>query len=141
MRSSSKTTSLLACMATAVIVTLAAGCADLGMKPDLAADEAVRQRAQLWADNLLVDDIEGAWALTSPSYRQFTTWKQYYPHVQGSGRWTSATVGTVQCTEDVCEVSVMVEYEVKQMQMTNKRALDYKWIEVDGDWWLHVPAR
>ena len=113
----------------------------MGLKPDGPADEVVRQRAQLWADNLRAGDIEGAWALTSPTYRQFSTWKQYYPFVQGSGNWTGATVDTVQCNEDVCDVSVMIEYEFRAKKIANKHALDYKWIKVDGDWWLHVPAK
>ncbi len=140
MTMNSKTFNLLASMALAM-GALATGCAEFGLKPGLPADEVVRQRAQLWADNLRADNIEGAWALSSPSYRQFSTWKQYYTFVQGSGRWTSATVDTVHCSEDVCEVSVMVKYEVKHMNMTNERALDYKWVKVDGDWWLHVPAK
>ncbi len=138
---SSKTLALLVNAALALIVTVVAGCADLGMKPDMPADEAVRLRAQAWADNLRAGDIEAAWAVTSPSYRQFSTWKQYYPHVQGSGNWTSAVVDSVQCTEDVCDVSVMVEYELKTLKLSNRRALDYKWVRVDGEWWLHVPAK
>ena len=141
MRISRKTGSLVVNMGMAVMITLATGCAEMGLKPDGPADEVVRQRAQLWADNLRAGDIEGAWALTSPSYRQFSTWKQYYPFVQGSGHWTSATVDTVKCTEDVCDVSIMIEYELRNLKVANKRALDYKWIEVDGDWWLHVPAK
>ncbi len=131
----------LAKTALAVIITFASGCAELGLKANLPPEEVVRERAQTWADELLAGDIEGAWALTSPSYRQFSTWKQYYRSMQGSSNWTSATVDSVECTEDVCDVLLMVEYELKTMKMTNRRALDYKWIKAGGDWWLHVPAK
>jgi hypothetical protein len=127
--------------ALAVIVAFASGCAELGLRSNLPPEEVVRERAQTWADELLAGDIEGAWALTSPSYRQFSSWKQYFTFVQGSGRWTSATVDSVKCAEDVCDVSLMVEYEVKRMGMTNRRGLDSKWVKVDGDWWLHVPPK
>jgi hypothetical protein len=128
-------------MALISMVFAAGGCAELGLRSNAPPEEIVRERAQSWADNLLAGNIEGAWALTSPSYREFTTWKQYYTFVQGSGRWTSATVDSVKCSDDVCDVSIMVEYQVKRMHMGNQRDLDYKWVKVDGDWWLHVPAK
>lgn len=138
---SSKNLNFLARMALVVLITVACGCAELGMQSNMPPDQVVRQRAQAWADSLLAGDIEGAWKLTSPSYRQFSSWKQYYNFVQGSGRWNSATVDSVQCVEDVCDVSVMVEYEIKRMGVTNQRDLEFKWIKVDGDWWLHVPPK
>jgi len=132
---------LLLRMGLVVIVAAVTGCAGIGAQWNLPPEEAVRLRAQAWADDLMAGDIEGAWALTSPTYRQFSTWKQYYTFVQGSGRWTSATVDSVQCVEDVCDVRLMIEYDIKRMNMTNRRPLDYKWVKVDGDWWLHVPAK
>ena len=137
----SKNLNFMASMAVAVIVIVASGCEELGKRWNMPVDEEVRLRAQAWADHLIAGDIEGAWALTSPSYRQFSTWQQYNPRVQGSSNWTSATVDSVRCTEDVCDVSVMVEYELRTMKMSNRRPLDYKWVNVSGDWWLHVPAK
>ena len=138
---SSINTNTLVRLGLAVFVTIVAGCADIGMKSDLAPQEVVKSRAQAWADALLAGDLDKAWAFTSPSYRQFSSAKEYSPHVQGSGRWTSAKVDSVQCTEDVCDVSVMVEYHIQTLKMSNRRPLDYKWVLVDGEWWLHVPAK
>jgi hypothetical protein len=140
---SSRNLNFFARLAVAGIVIAAAGCAELGLRSNLSPEGVVRERAQAWADNLMAGNVEGAWALTSPSYRQFSTWQQYFTVVQGSGRWKSAKVDSVKCVEaeDVCDVRILIDYEVKSMHMTNQRDLEYKWVKVDGDWWLHVPAK
>jgi hypothetical protein len=123
------------------MLVLASGCGDFGGKPHLPPDEAVKARAEAWADALLAGDLQGAWAYTSPNFRQFSSAKDYSRFVLGSGRWTSAVVDTVHCADDVCEVTIIIEYDIKRMKMTNRRPLDYKWVLVDGDWWLHVPSK
>ncbi len=137
----SKNLNLLASVGLAVIVSVATGCAGLGMKSNLPPDEVVRERAQAWADDLLAGKVEGAWALTSPSYRQFASAEQYKAQVAGSRRWTSAVVNSVKCAEDVCDVGLLVDYHVQRLGMSNQSMLEQKWVQVDGDWWLHVPAK
>jgi hypothetical protein len=124
-----------------LMALLALGCSDSGEKHQESPEEAVKLRAQAWADDLLEGDLQGAWAYTSPHFRQFSTSKDYSTYVLGSGRWTSAVVDAVQCAEEVCDVSIVIEYEIKQINSTNRRPLDYKWVRIDGEWWLHVPAK
>jgi len=134
----------LVVMAKAVLVlvaVLAVGCSDSGAKRQKPPEEAVKVRAQAWADDLLKGDLQGAWAYTSPHFRQFSSSKDDSRFVLGSGRWTSAVVDNVQCAEEVCDVRIVIEYEIKQIKSTNRRPLDYKWVLVDGEWWLHVPAK
>lgn len=123
------------------LMLLVAGCAEFGMNSNRTPDAVVKSRAQAWADALLAGDLAAAWAFTSPNYREFSTSKDYSRFVLGSGRWTSAVVNSVQCEEEVCTVSILVDYEIKLMKMSNQRSLDYKWVLVDGEWWLHVPAK
>jgi len=124
-----------------VAVLLAIGCANSGVKGDLPPEEAVKLRAQAWADALLAGDLQKAWEFTSPNYRQFSSSKDYSRFVLGSGRWKSAVVDSVECAEEVCDVTVTIEYEIKVMKINNRRPLDYKWVLVDGEWWLHVSAK
>lgn len=125
-----------------VLVTmLVVGCSDSGAKRHKSPEEAVTVRAQAWADHLLEGNLEGAWAYTSPQFRALSSSKDYTRQVLGSGRWNSAVVDSVQCAEEVCDVKIAIEYEIKQMKITNQRHLDYKWVLVDGEWWLHVPAK
>jgi hypothetical protein len=138
---SSKKRKLLTRMALAVIVTVASGCAELGKRFNMPADEEVRLRAQAWADDVLAGDVESAWALTSPAYRQFSSAQRYKGEVAGTGRWTRAVVESVHCSEDACDVGLMVDYSIKRYNITNQRVLEQKWILVDGDWWLYVPVK
>lgn len=121
-------------------LALSVACANLGAKLHSAPEEAVKQRAQAWANALLAGNLDEAWAYTSPHYRKFSSSKDYSRFVLGSGRWTSAVVDSVNCSDDVCNVMLIVNYEIKQMKMKNQRPLEYKWVRVDGEWWLHVSA-
>ena len=104
-------------------------------------EEVVRERAQAWADALLAKDLSSAYAFTSPVYRQFATVGQYHSRVAGAANWLSALVETVQCREEVCDVRLRVEYEIKARQLRNSRPMDYKWIRNDAQWWLYVPPK
>ena len=107
----------------------------------MSPEEAVRERAQEWLDALINGDLEGAYAYTSPSYRQMSTAGRYHARVEGAGSWDVGEIGKVTCEEEVCQVTSIVEYEVRQMGVRNRRPLDYKWIRVEGEWWLYVPAK
>ncbi|MFT4519771.1 MAG: hypothetical protein ACI9JM_002168 [Halioglobus sp.] len=119
-------------------IALVSGCASLG--DNMPPEEAVTVRAQAWADAVLARDLDAAWEFTTPNYRKNTSVQLYSGEVAGSRRWTAVKVGSVDCEVDVCEVRVMVDYTVKRLKMSNSRPLDYKWLLVDGRWWLHVPA-
>ena len=134
-----RTRNLLAAIGLLAVTAGMIGCAATGVQAP--PEEAVRLRAQAWADELLARDFQGAWEFTSPSYRQFTPVDKYKVRVLGSSRWTSAKVYSVSCEEDVCNVTLEVEYKIPRLNMNNKRALEYKWLETEGNWWLHVPPR
>lgn len=125
--------------AVAMWVALSSGCANFGKKQDLPPEEAVQLRAQAWADALLARDLAGAYALTSPNYRQFASMQRYGRRVAGSSRWTSAVVESVQCDDDVCDTRIRIDYTIKRMKISNSRLVDYKWVRADDEWWLYVP--
>ena len=125
-----------------VMVWLAAagGCANLGDQQNLPDDEAVRVRAQAWADALLDDDLKKAYAYTSPAYRSSSTLGSYNARVAGRDTWKAMEVKSVKCAEDVCDVSYTLEYRLNRANRLNTRAMDYRWIKVKGQWWLYVAA-
>ncbi len=127
-------------VAVPMLAMLLSGCGDHNAEP-MAPEETVRVRAQGWLDALLNGDLEGAYAYTSPSFRQFATAGRYHARVEGAASWDTAVVDKVVCDGPACEVRIIVEYEIKRMGVRNRRPLDYKWIEVEGEWWLFVPAR
>jgi hypothetical protein len=122
----------------ALLVALSGGCALGGKKPDLPPEEAVKMRVQAWADALLARDIAAAYGFTTPNYREYSSVQRYYSTVAGSLRWTAAEVDSVQCDEDVCEAHVIIEYKIKRYGIENRRVVDYKWLNVAGQWWLYV---
>ena len=118
---------------------LIAGCGGAGQTGT--NEDIVKERAQSWADALLRKDLDSAFALTSPTYREFAKPGHYHARIAGAGNWTTAEVDRVTCEEGFCNVRMVVEYEIKHMQVKNRRPLDYRWAEVDGEWWLYVPTR
>ena len=120
-----------------VLAVMLTACSDQNLTPE----EAVRLRAQGWADALIRGDLDGAYQYTSPSYRQFSSSGRYHARVGGTGQWDVAEAGSVACMEQACDVEIMIEYEIKHMGTKIRRPVSYKWIEVGGEWWLYVPAK
>lgn len=124
-----------------LVVLFAEGCAPTDRKLNLPPEEAVGLRAQAWADALLAGDLEGAYELTSPNYRQVASIGQYHARVQGTGVWDKADVSSVSCEEQVCTVKLSVEYSSRSRDMTIQRPREYKWVKGGGQWWLYVSAK
>jgi hypothetical protein len=130
-----------AIVALALLVALIGGCALGGKQPDLPPEEAVKIRAQAWADALLARDFDTAYGFTTPNYREYSSAQRYSSTVAGSLRWTAIEVDSVQCGEDVCEARVIIDYKIKRYGIESRRAVDYKWLNVAGQWWLYVSPR
>lgn len=130
-----------AIMALVLLVALTGGCALGGKQPDLPPEETVNIRAQAWADALMARNIEAAYGFTTPAYREYSSTKRYNSMVRGSLRWSAAAVESVQCDEEVCTVRVVVDYEVKRYGIKNRRPIEYKWLKIEGQWWLYVPPQ
>ena len=128
-------------VALAVLVSLTGGCALGGKKLDLPPEEAVSIRAQAWADALLARDMKAAYGFTTPNYREYSSPQRYSSMVAGSLRWTAAAVESAQCDEDVCTARIIVDYEIKRYGVKNRRPLEYKWLDIEGEWWLYVPPQ
>ena len=121
-----------------ILAAAVVGCAE--EPPPPTPEEVVRERAQAWADALLAKDLEAAYQFTSPNYRQFSAVGKYHARVAGAGNWREAAVADVDCSEQICDVKMIVKYYIPQMKMVNETRLDYRWVELDGAWWLYVPA-
>jgi len=111
------------------------GCASFGsQKSD---EQIVHERAQARLNALLKQDVNEAWKYTAPSYRQRITPQAYTATVAGIINWKGATVETVSCEEERCEVNYLLSYEIKQMKMQNTRPMKEIWIKSDGEWWIY----
>lgn len=118
---------------------LVTGCTHLGnLGQGLPPEEAVGLRAQAWGDALIRRDVGAAYAFTTPNYRDYASLDQYALRVQGSMRWSAVELDSVQCDEEICEASMVVEYQIRRYGIKNRRTVQYKWLEANGQWWLYV---
>lgn len=105
-------------------------------------EETVARRAQAWADSLIAKDLQKAYTYTSPAYRQSATVGAYHARIAGAGNWTGAKVSAVECEQEVCNATVMVEYAVRRLGVgTIRRPMTWRWLETDGEWWLYVDPK
>lgn len=130
----------LAPIAAMLAVIVIAGCSRPGA-PELEPQDKVSALAQQWADALLAGDWESAYAMTSPNYRQFSTLGQYRARIAGASDWYSAQVHAVNCSEELCEVRLLVGYELPRLNLKNERPIDQRWVLTDGQWRLYVAER
>jgi hypothetical protein len=121
-----------------ILAVSVVGCAEESPPPT--PEELVRERAQAWADALLAKNLEAAYQFTSPNYRQFSTVGKYHARVAGAGNWREAEVTKVDCSEQTCDVQMIVKYYIPQMKMVNETRLEYRWVQLEGEWWLYVSA-
>lgn len=107
-----------------------------------APTQTIEERAQARWDLLMERDFEGAWAYMTPGFRETTNQYDYARDMAGRPiRWLSATVSGKNCEEDVCKISVLVEYRAVGApsgmgQMRLSRTINETWIRLDDEWWF-----
>jgi hypothetical protein len=118
------------------VVLLVAACSPQGPQ------QTLEERAQARWDLLLERDFEGAWAYMTPGFRETTPAFDYaVDAARRPVRWLSAAVSGKECEEDVCKISVLVEYRapgapsgMSEIQLS--RTIEETWIRLDGQWWF-----
>lgn len=116
------------------VVAISVGCTFVGKKSD---SEIVQNRAQMWVDALVNNDVPLAWRYTSPAFRQTNSAQAYTRWVGGAGNWTAGEVKDVVCENDKCVVKVQIHYSMPQFRLNNSRIIEQVWIRVDNNWWLY----
>lgn len=118
-----------------VISSCVTGCASLGLFQT--PEERVEQRAQERLDALMARDMEKAFSFLSPAYRKTTTWQRYSGKYAGVTNWREATVKSVKCEVDRCDVNTSIRYQMIRPKVENTRTQKEVWIEVDGQWYFY----
>jgi hypothetical protein len=123
--------------AMALLVTLAAGCATTGSltadSPAQVKQDAVKVRAQARWDALIRQDFEAAYQYLSPAFRDTTSLAAWKSRFRPLG-WRKAEVDSVACEAEICEVTLRLTYDARQMAgiVTPIRE---KWVIQKGQFW------
>lgn len=128
----------------ALLALTLAGCSGLPVNKETdnrAPEDVVKERSQARLDALLAGDIAKAWTYTTPSYRERADHRAYTALVAGSVNWTRASVDSVSCAEEACDVTTMISYKLRKPRIENTRPLEERWIKVDGQWWIFHRGR
>lgn len=120
-----------------------AGCAATGdgSSPAAMAGEPEKVVAELAAarwDALIKRDFPKAYAYLSPGTRDRLSLQAYSDRIRG-GSWKKASVDSVSCKRDQCNVQVALEYSYRDMKSIETR-LNENWLQQDGKWWF-VPQK
>ena len=118
-----------------IIASTVSGCASLGLFQT--PEERVEQRAQERLDALMARDMEKAFSFFSPAYRKTTTWQRFSGKYAGVTNWREATLKSVECEVDRCDVNISIRYQMIRPKVENTRTQKEVWIEVGGEWYFY----
>jgi len=109
--------------------------------------DSLEDRSQLRWNALVSGEIETAYSLLSPGYREAVTIEAYRNRLAArSVEWTGGEfLELSNCAEDTCEVKVNVGFKAYSpapgvSEYEGEQELIEQWIKIGGDW-FHVPKR
>lgn len=120
-----------------------AGCAGSGVGPKtsattallpLEAKEVVAGLAASRWEALIQGDIAKAYGYLSPGTRSVMSLDLYKAKTK-SGMWKKASVDTVVCEQDRCEVAMVIIYSYRNMKSIETR-LSEVWLREGEGWWF-----
>lgn len=120
-----------------------AGCAGSGVGPKtlataaslpLEAKEVVAGLAASRWNALVQGDIAKAYEFLSPGTRSVMSLDLYKAKIK-PGMWKKASVDTVACEQDRCEVAMVIEYSYRKITSIETR-LSEVWLREGGRWWF-----
>lgn len=117
-----------------------AGCGGTAIKPDSVNDrqKAVEKRAQTRWNALIKGDLAAAYEYLSPGTRSMVSLEVYRSKIR-PGLWKKASVESVSCEADQCEVVMLVEYSYRDIKAIESQVKEL-WLLDAGNWW-YVPKK
>jgi len=103
----------------------------------LPPEQQVAIRAQERVDALMSGNPELALEYTTPSFRRSITPRSYGARYAGAANWTGASVQSVNCEGETCNVKMVISYQLARPRIENSRFMDQVWVQVDGQWYIY----
>lgn len=123
--------------AVAVAAVMVAGCAGIGGLTKDSSPEAKRaavtERVNARWAALIKGDLDTAYTFFSPAARQLLTIGTYKQQARGSG-FRKAEITSVTCEAEVCQVTVMVTLDHRQMAGLQS-PVEETWVLENGQFW------
>lgn len=116
------------------------GCVGIGVNSgkDVDAKDIVAKRAQSRWDALMNGDIATAYEYLSPGTRNLMSLEKYKAKIR-TGWWKKASVDSVACVQDRCDVSIVLIYSYRDLDSIESRQSEI-WLHEDKKWW-YVPKK
>lgn len=114
------------------------GCAGSGVglktaPTQIEAQEVVASRAKLRWEALISGDLAVAYTYLSPGVRNAVPLSTYRLKIR-PGLWRKASLDSISCQQDMCKVTMLIEYAYRDMKSIKAR-LDEDWLWENGQWW------
>lgn len=94
----------------------------------------ITERVEARWQALIEGDIQAAYSYISPAGREILPLKNYRRRVK-SGMWQDAKVDSMTCNDDICKVTVLLTYNLRDIKGLQKK-LQESWINEKGSWWF-----
>lgn len=124
-------------------VAMFSGCQTSPTRSGSGSDaDVVKQRAAQRWNYLIEKKAEKAYEYLTPGYRKAKSLEQYVGEKTAVAlRWQGVSVSKADCKEDVCDVFVAVDYEVKLPNTGGKpistfAPMQEKWVKVGKQWYF-----
>lgn len=111
-----------------------AGCASY---PSKSPQDMVASRAQKHMEFVMEQDFSKALKYVSPASRSRVGVQGYQRMYGGVGMWVAADVSEVKCREEVCDVTLRIEYKIRSSSLTGYTKTSQRWIKLDDEWWIY----
>ena len=133
---------LRVCAAAAFVVLGIVGCAGSGVSAKVAPaqhevkDDVASLATDRW-DALIRGDLSKAYEYLSPGTRTGMSLSSYITMLR-PGKWRKATVDSVSCEQDRCNVVMEVQYDYREVKSIPALVHEV-WLREDGKWWYVLP--
>lgn len=99
------------------------------------AKAQVSERAQQRWDLVMKGQLDQAYEFLSPASRSTVSPAVHRKRNSGARWWRKLTLEKVDCRPDVCQVTMLLEYDLREFKGLTRKA-EETWIKDGGNWWL-----
>jgi hypothetical protein len=106
------------------------------------AEQVVAERAGARWQALIKGDLVAAYGFLSPASRETINVNAFVAqHGKGGQFWRNVSDFKATCEAELCQVALMLEYDLRDTVKGLKREIRETWIQDQGQWWMVASQR